>query len=157
MTMHDDVDLVASERTEVGLDQQRGRRAKKDIRDVGTHHRATPAVGERGAHRLIHDVLGILVIAGMGAVQGLDHFAVNAARRQAILVPDLLPLFRSAGDIGQFASLLAEGADGAIGDILGDRASRCTSMCPLNTALASSSIIPLYNCVLVLSGKAWFT
>ena len=44
----------------------------------------------------LQDVLGILVVADVGAVQGFDHFAVDAARDHAQLAPEFLALFGGA-------------------------------------------------------------
>ena len=57
---------------------------------------------------LHHDVLGVLVAAGVGAVHGLHHLAVEAARTHAQLVPQLLALLRSPLTVSLVALLPTE-------------------------------------------------
>ena len=120
VAVDDDVDLVRLEHAQVDLGDHRAWRAEEDVRDVGRQHAAAPAVGQGGAQGCAQDVLGVLVVAHVGAVQDLDHLAVDAARRDAQLAPDLLALLGRALDVDQLALLLAELGDGDVGDVEGD-------------------------------------
>ena len=69
---------------------------------------------------MLQDVLGVLVIADMRAMQCLDHFPIHAARNDAAVAPQLLPLRRRAPDGRHFAPLLTELRDVEIGQIVCD-------------------------------------
>ena len=84
VAVDDHVDHIVLQHAQVGLAQDRGRGAKQDVGDIGGDHAAAPAIGQGGADGVVQDVLRVLVVADMGAVQRFDHFAVDAARHDAL-------------------------------------------------------------------------
>ena len=120
VAVDDDVDLVVLEHAQVDLRNQRAGRAEKNVRQIGGDHGAAPAVGEGAAHGLVEDVLGVLVVAHVGAVEHLHHLAVDAPRRDLQLLPQLVTLRRRPLEKGQFALLLAELGDGLVGHVDGN-------------------------------------
>ena len=89
VAVDDDVDLVVLEYAQIHLGDQRAGRAEEDVRDVGGQHGAAPAVGEGAAHGLIEDVLGVLVVAHVGAVEHLHHLSIDAPGGDVQLLPSL--------------------------------------------------------------------
>ncbi len=74
-----------------------------------------------GAQRLVQDVLRVLVVAHVGAVQDVDHFPVDAPRHQ--LRCSRQSSCASGGarfDHRQLTGLLAEHGEAGVGDIEGD-------------------------------------
>jgi hypothetical protein len=63
----------------------------------------------------LQQVLGVLVVTDVRAVQQVHDLAVNVARGDALLFPNLAPLFGSAAQVEQFASRAAKLADGSQG------------------------------------------
>ena len=120
VTMHDHVDHVLLEHAEIGLAQDGGRGAKQDVGDVGGDEAAAPAVGQRGAHGMLQQVLVILVIADVGAVQRLDHFPVHPSGHDLVLLPQFLPFLRRSLQQHDLALLLPELGDVQVGQIVGD-------------------------------------
>ena len=65
-------------------------------------------------------VLWILVVAYVGAVQGLDHFAVNPTRHNFKLMPQLLAFLWSTDDRRDLALLLPKLGNVQIGQFVRD-------------------------------------
>ena len=120
MAVDDNVDLILLEHTQVDLRNQRARRAKEDIRDVRCQHGTAPTVREGAAHGLVQDVLGVLVVAHVGAVEHFDHLAIDTAGGKVQFLPQLVALLRGTAQVGKLALLLAEFCNGLIGDVVGD-------------------------------------
>ncbi len=120
VAVDDDVDLVVLQHAQVGHRLQRGGRAEQDVGDVGGQHRAAPAVGQRSAHGVVQDVLRVQVDALVGAVQRLDHLAVDAAGHDAQLAPDLLALLGGAPGVDDLAALLAKLLQRLVAHVQGD-------------------------------------
>jgi hypothetical protein len=80
VAVDDDVDLLFFEAAQVDLADLRAGGAEEDVGDISGPHGAAPAVGQGRADGGKHDVRGVLVVAHVGAVQHLDHLAVDAAR-----------------------------------------------------------------------------
>ena len=83
VAVDDHVDHIVLQHAQVGLPQDRGRCAKQDIGNIGGDHAAAPAIGQGGADGVLQDMLRVLVVADVGAVQRFHHFAVDAARDDA--------------------------------------------------------------------------
>ena len=120
MPVHHEIDMVFLEHIEACLGPDRLRRAEQDVRDIGAHHGAAPAVGQGGAHGAEHDIVHFLVNAHRGPVQHLDAFAVDGPGGDAQLLPDLLAFLGRAAEIRQFAALLAELIEELERHLLGD-------------------------------------
>jgi hypothetical protein len=65
----------------------------------------------------VEDVLGILIIAHVGAMEDIDDLAVNSARDESQFSPQILAFLRGAFDREEFAILLAEHRQTSLGDI----------------------------------------
>ncbi len=107
VAVDDDVDLIVLEDAQVRLAGQRPGGAPDDVGEVGGQHGAAPPGGQAQADGLLHEVVGVLVASAVGAVHGVDHFAVETARADAQLVPQLLALLGSAIGVRLVALLAA--------------------------------------------------
>jgi hypothetical protein len=87
MPVHQDIDLLLFEHSQVGLRPNRLRPAEEHVLHVGGDHGAAPAIGQRGAHGGAQQRYRVRFHAVVRAVQQLDDFAVDAARRDAHLLP----------------------------------------------------------------------
>jgi hypothetical protein len=93
MAVDGDVDLVGFENPQVHNGAAGNRGAEHDIGQFGGKHRRTPAVGERAAGGLEHDIFIILIHPHVGAVHHFHHFPVNAPGEDVQFFPDSLALF----------------------------------------------------------------
>ena len=116
-----DVDLVGLDGAQVCLRPQRLGAAEDDVLDVGGDHGAAPAVRQGTAHALLHEADAVGVDSHVGLVERRDDLAVDAARDQTVLAPELLALLRCAGYVGELAVLLAELGQRRLADLLGER------------------------------------
>jgi hypothetical protein len=98
MAVDDHVDHVVLEHAEVGLSQH-GAGVPKRMSETSVAIRLPPqpSARERCARRAA-GCARILVVADVGAVHRLDDLAVNTARHDAQLLPELLALGRRAAD-----------------------------------------------------------
>jgi len=106
--VEDDVDHVLLDYAQVGLPQDWRGRAEQDVRDIGGNHRATPAVGQSCAYRVVQNMLGLLVIADVRAVECLDHLTIHTAGPDLLIAPELLSFLRGTKGRDELASLLAK-------------------------------------------------
>jgi hypothetical protein len=120
VAVHDDVDLVLGEDSQVHFRFYRDRRAEHDVLQLGADHGAAPAVGKRAARALEHYVVHLLVDADGGAVQHLDDLAVYAAGEDAQLAPYLLALLGRPVPELQLAFLLSEHRHALLANVNGD-------------------------------------
>src|SRR5574337_1030075 len=120
MSVDHEIYMIFLEYIEAGLGLDRLRSPEQDIGDVRSHHGSAPAVGERGAHGPKHDIVGVLVNAHCRAVQHLYALAVDCPGSDTQLLPDLLPLFGRAGQVGKFSALLPELIEELERDLLGN-------------------------------------
>jgi len=98
--------------------------AEEHIGDFRGDHAPAPAVAERCADALEHDVQVVVVHADVGAVHYLDDLAVDSARDHAGLAPVVPGSFGRAGGEDHFAVLLSELAEGDSRDAVRDLAER---------------------------------
>ncbi|VTR69622.1 hypothetical protein DESC_760048 [Desulfosarcina cetonica] len=98
VAVHHDIDLVGLEHAGVDRGGPGGRHAKKNVGHLGGDHGAAPAVGQGVAQALEQKGLPVVVHAHVGAVHHLGCLAVNAARGDIELLPDLAPLLGCARD-----------------------------------------------------------
>ena len=96
VAVDDDVDHILLHYADVGRGVHGLRRAKHDVGELGAHHGAAPAVGQAAAEGLTDQCLGQGGAAHMGHVQSGRDLAVNGARLDLRLVPQLLRVLRSA-------------------------------------------------------------
>ena len=87
MAVYQDVDLLLFEHAQVGARADGQRPAEEHVLHVGGDHGAAPAIGQRGAHGGAQQRHRVRFHAVVGAVQQLDDFAVDAARRDPHLLP----------------------------------------------------------------------
>ena len=96
MAVDNDVDHVLFHNTDVGSGVNGLRSAEQNVGEFGAHHGAAPAVRKAGAQRLLDECLGQRRTSHMGHVQRLRNLAVDGARLNAGVVPQLLRVLRSA-------------------------------------------------------------
>ena len=96
MAVDDDVDHILLHNADVGRSVHGLRRAKHDVGEFGAHHGAAPAVGQAAAEGLADQGFGQGGAAHMGHMQSGRNLAVDGARLDLRLVPQLLRVLRSA-------------------------------------------------------------
>ena len=107
MTVDDDVDHVLVHNADVGGGVNGLRCAEQDVGELGAHHGAAPAIGQTGAQRLLDQSLRKRRAAHVGHMQRLRNLAVDGARLDACLVPQLLRMLRRTLQIALCAEGLA--------------------------------------------------
>ena len=93
MAVNHHVDHIILQNAEVGLPKDGGWGAKQDIGNVGGDEAATPSITEGSADGVVEDMLGILVVTDVGAVEGFNNLAVNTAGHDAGIFPDVAGAF----------------------------------------------------------------
>src|SRR5680860_1413485 len=95
MPINYDIDLIVLQDAQVRLAREGLGSPKENVGKIRAQHGATPTVRHTHADRMVHDVLGVLVGAGMRTMHGLHHFTVEAAGSDTEFIPEFLPLLGS--------------------------------------------------------------
>ena len=90
VAVNNDVDHVLVHNTQISGGVQRLRSTEQNVGELGADHGTAPAVGQAGAQGLMNQCFRHGRAAHVRHVQGLRNFAVDSARRQLVLAPDLL-------------------------------------------------------------------
>ena len=120
VAVDDDVDGILAEDAEVRPRAARNGCAEENILKFGADHGSAPTVAEGTATCLGQDALVVLIHADVGAMEHLADLPVNRARRDAGLLPDLLPRLGGALEEPLLALALAEFGQRRVTDDLGD-------------------------------------
>ena len=107
VAVDDDVDHVLFHDADVGGGVKGTRGAEQNVGELGAHHGAAPAVGQAAAEGLADQGFGQGGAAHMGHMQSGRNLAVDGARLDLRLVPQLLRVLRSALQEAQGAEGLA--------------------------------------------------
>ena len=119
VAVNDDIDVILLHHADVGggVDGLGG--AEHNVGELGTHHGAAPAVRQAGTQGLADQCLRQRGTAHMGHMQRLRHLAVNGARLDACLGPQLLSMLGCALDEALYAEGLAVFQQADLGHLVG--------------------------------------
>ena len=118
VAVDNDVDHVLFHDADVGGGVNGLRRAEQDVGELGAHHGAAPAVGQARAQRLLDQRLRQGRTAHVRHVHRLRDLAVDRARLDAGLVPELLGVLRCTLQVALHAERLAIFHQAGLGDFV---------------------------------------
>ncbi len=108
MPVDDHVNVIVFQHTQIGLSQDRRRRAEEDIRNVGGEQTTAPTITDGSSDSMLQDVDWILIVTDVCTMQAFHDLAVDSSRQYPGLFPALLPFSRSTLGQDDHAFLLAK-------------------------------------------------
>ena len=90
MSMYNNIDMVIFHNTEIRFSLKRRRTSEHNVLEIGTNHRADPAISQCSTGTLLHKVFIILVNAHKRSVHTFYDFSINISWQNTLFFPFIL-------------------------------------------------------------------